>query len=231
MRLLLVESDPIAADDLAYELRRQGLLVDTVGTGAEVFAASDEADLVLLGLELPDLDGLEVCRRLRERCQVPIIALSCGNNELDRVLGLQAGLDDYVTKPFRVPELVARIGAVMRRVRPRPLMRDLIPRQDSVVHADTIAHGRLLISLRTREVRVSDRPVSVTRKEFDLLALLASDPGTVFSRDRIMSKVWNDESSLSTRTIDTHIGTLRAKLGARAWIVTVHGIGFRLGHA
>jgi DNA-binding response OmpR family regulator len=226
VRLLLVEADMPTADELAHELRGQGFSVDVADTGADVLTIRTRPDLILLGLELPDLDGLEVCRRLRAKCQIPIIAMSGKDSELDRVLGLQAGLDDYVTKPLHCGELVARIDAVMRRVRPPAV--GIIPRQSQ--RADTIAHGSLRISLRTREVEVDNRPISVTRKEFDLLALLASEPGEVFSRKRIMSKVWNDESSLGSRTIDTHIGTLRAKLGDRSWVVTVHGIGFRLGH-
>jgi DNA-binding response OmpR family regulator len=228
MGLLLVEPDEVAAGELAGELRRQGFSVDIVGTGADALAGQVHADLVLLGLELPDLDGLEVCRRLQGGCQIPVIGLSVRDTELDRVLGLQAGLDDYVAKPCRPQELAARIDAVMRRVRPRPPEENTIPRQ-SRGPGETVTHGRLRISLRTREVMVGDRPIPVTRKEFDLLALLASDPGTVFSRGRIMAKVWHDESSLPSRTIDTHVGTLRAKLGSRTWIVTVHGIGFRLG--
>lgn len=227
MNLLLVEADPFAARDLASDLRGFGFAVDVVDTGIGLLNTHVRPDLILLGLELPDLDGLEVCRRLRVHCQVPIIALSGRDSELDRVLGLQAGLDDYVTKPVLIPELVARIEAVMRRVRlPPPAS---MPR--AAPRAGTIVHGSLTISLPTREVVVGDRRVPVTRKEFDLLALLASEPEMVFSRKRIMSEVWNDESAMSSRTIDTHIGTLRAKLGARSWVVTVHGIGFRLGQA
>jgi DNA-binding response OmpR family regulator len=227
MNLLLVEADPVAAHDLTSDLRGFGFVVDVVDTGVGLLSMQVRPDLILLGLELPDLDGLEVCRRLRVHCQIPIIALSSRDSELDRVLGLQAGLDDYVTKPVMILELVARIEAVMRRVRLPPLA--MMPRREP--KADTLVRGSLTISVHTREVLIGNRPVPVTRKEFDLLALLASEPDMVFSRKRIMSEVWNDESSMSSRTIDTHIGTLRAKLGARSWVVTVHGIGFRLGQA
>jgi len=222
--LLLVEGDHRTAEDLHGELSRRGFEVDRVGTGADVLAGRLRADLVLLSLELPDLDGLEVCRRVRARSEIPIIAMTGRDTELDRVLGLEAGLDDYVIKPFRLQELIARIDAVMRRVRPH----GAVPA--ATAGQDTIIHGALLISLRAREVRLCDRLVHLTRKEFDLLALLASKPGTVFTRGQIMARVWHNEVS-SSRTVDTHIGTLRAKLGARSWIVTVHGIGFRLGTA
>lgn len=219
--MLLVETTSAAAGDLGYELHGHGFEVDIVGTGAALLATTVLPDLVVLALDLPDLDGLEVCRRLRARSQVPIIGVSTRDSELDRVLGLQAGLDDYVTGPVRVRELVAVIDAVMRRVRR--------PAAGAAAGAETIAHGALHISLRAREVRVDGRRIAVTPKEFDLLALLASEPGTVFSRRRIMSKVWRDSSGRGTRTIDTHVGALRAKLGARSWVVNVPGIGFRLG--
>lgn len=225
MRLLLAEADPSVAEDLTSDLRRHGFVVHHVCTAAEALTSTGGVDLMLLGLELPDLDGLEVCRLLRERCDLPIIGMTCRDSEMDRVLGLQAGLDDYVTKPVPPQELLARIDAVMRRVR---AARGAV---EEPAHRELIAHGSLLISLRTREVRVRDRRVSLTRKEFDLLALLASEPGRVFSRRRIMAKVWNDDSSVPSRTIDTHVGALRAKLGARTWVRTVHGVGFCLGSA
>ncbi len=223
MHLLLVGAAPVTAADLSHELRGQGFEVGVVDSGAALLATTVLADLVLLVLDLPDLDGLEVCRRLRARSQVPIIGLSGRDSELDRVLGLQAGLDDYVTGPVRVRELVAVIGAVMRRVRR--------PAEETAVAAETIVHGSLRIGLRAREVRVGGRRIPVTPKEFDLLALLASEPGTVFSRRRIMSEVWRDSSGRGTRTIDTHVRALRSKLGARSWVINVPGIGFRLGTA
>lgn len=221
MHLLLVGAAPVTAADLSRELRGHGFEVGVVDSGAALLATTVLADLVVLALDLPDLDGLEVCRRLRARSQVPIIGLSGRDSELDRVLGLQAGLDDYVTGPVRVRELVAVIGAVMRRVRR--------PAGEPAVAAETIVHGSLHIGLRSREVRVGGRRIAVTPKEFDLLALLASEPGTVFSRRRIMSEVWHDSSGRGTRTIDTHVRALRGKLGAHSWVLNVPGIGFRLG--
>lgn len=175
------------------------------------------ADLVLLDLGLPDLDGLEVCRGVRAVCDIPIITVTARGTELDRVLGLQAGSGDYLVKPYGFCELMARIEAVMRHIRPRP-------------HAGrTIAHGPLHIDSDAREVRLGSRLINVTRKEFDFLHLLASQPETVFSRKQIMSRVWGTDWTKSSRTIDTHVSSLRGKLGASTWIITVRGIGFRLG--
>jgi DNA-binding response OmpR family regulator len=230
VRLLLVEADESLARRLAEDLRRHGFVVDVAGLAASVFGWPVQVDLILLGLNLPDLDGFEVCRRLREYCQVPLIGLSRRETDLDCVLALQAGFDDYVTAPFCPQELAARIDAVLRRVQPRPPDRDTIPRQ-SVGPRDLIVHGPLVINVRTREVRLGGRQISLTRKEFGLLALVAAEPGRVFAREEIMASVWQDDSSLSSRTIDTHVATLRAKLGARGWIVTVHGVGFRIGGA
>jgi DNA-binding response OmpR family regulator len=226
VRLLLVESDASAAGRVAAELCDHGFTVDVVATGAALLDVPTLPDLVLLSLDLPDLDGLEVCRRLRTRSDVPVIALSGRDSELERVLGFQAGLDDYVTRPCRARELAARIGAVMRRVRRQARAAG----QESGSRRTVITHGPLRISLRTREVRVGDRSIAVTPKEFDLLALLASEPDTVFSRRHIMSTVWDDPTGNGSRTIDTHVGALRAKLGSRSWVVNVRGVGFRLGH-
>ncbi|WP_410612275.1 response regulator transcription factor [Amycolatopsis sp. lyj-109] len=221
MRLLLVGTMPATAGNLSHELRGHGFEVSVVDSGTALLATSVLADLVVLALDLPDLDGLEVCRRLRARSGVPIIGVSARDSELDRVLGLQAGLDDYVTGPVRPSEVVAVIDAVLRRVRGAAAEPAAAP--------ETVVHGSLHIGLRAREVRVGGRRVAVTPKEFDLLTLLASEPGRVFTRRRIMSEVWRDSSGRGTRTIDTHVRTLRAKLGAHSWVVNVPGIGFRLG--
>ena len=218
MRLLLVEYDTNVAEKLTCDLRRHGYDVQTVFNGSDAMTASDRADLILLNLDLPDLDGLEVTRRLRDRCGVPIIAVSKRDTELDRVLGLQAGLDDYLSEPYGFSELVARVQAVMRRMRPQ------------AEPATQISHGPLQVNLRTREISVNGHSVELTRKEFDLLALLVSEPETIYSRRRLMSEVWEDDWCESSRTIDTHVSSLRGKLGGRSWIQTVRGIGFRFGH-
>ncbi|MEV6653598.1 response regulator transcription factor [Streptomyces sp. NPDC051219] len=219
LRVLVVENEPRAAEFLVLGLRRHGYEADSVDTGAKALQTHRDADLLLLDLDLPDLDGLEVCRGIRADCETPVIAVTARDTELDRVLGLQAGADDYMVKPYGFRELMARIEAVMRRVRPQP--------QTSQV----ISSGPLLIDARTREVRLHDRPVEVTRKEFDLLYLLASQPENVISRKQLMTQVWDDSWSRPGRTIDTHVSSLRGKLGSSSWIITVRGVGFRFGHA
>ncbi|MEQ4303827.1 response regulator transcription factor [Plantactinospora sp. B6F1] len=217
VRVLVAEGDATVAESLAGGLRRHGFDTLTVDTGRDALRSCHRADLVLLDLELSDLDGLEVCRDIRTDCDIPIIALAARGTELDRVLGLQAGADDYLVKPYGFRELVARIGAVMRRARPAPPE----PRR--------ISYGPLQIDLGARQVRLDDRLINVTRKEFDLLRLLATQPETVVSRKQIMSKVWDDAWASSSRTIDTHVSSLRSKLGAPTWIVTVRGVGLQFG--
>jgi DNA-binding response OmpR family regulator len=213
-RVLLVEHHAGDADALETGLRRHGHRVSTVGTGGEALQAFDDADLVLIDLDLPDLDGLEVCRSIRSLGDTPVIAVTGRGSELDRVLGLEAGADDYLVKPYGFRELMARIGAVMRRARPQPR------------GADAIVHGPMRIDASAREVVVDGRSVELTRKEFQLLHLLASRAGSVIPRKQIMVQVWGD--AWSRRTLDTHISTLRSKLGSNDWIVTVRGVGFRM---
>ncbi|MEU2423117.1 response regulator transcription factor [Streptomyces sp. NPDC007851] len=218
LRVLVVESDASAAEDLVQELRRHGYLARSVASAAEALQAHRGVDLVLLDLDLPDLDGLEVCRRMRAAGDVPIITVTARGAELDRVLGLQAGSDDYVVKPYGLRELLARMEALMRRVRPQPPA------------ARVITYGPLRLDAGNRELLLEGRRVDLTPKEFDLLFTLASQPGVTVSRRQLLSQVWDDEWSHRGRTIDTHVSSLRGKLGSSRWIVTVRGIGFRLGH-
>ncbi|QLE75548.1 response regulator transcription factor [Streptomyces rectiverticillatus] len=220
LRILVVDSDTRAAETLARRLQRHGCETFSVATGEAALAEYRSADLVLLDPELPDLDGLEVCRAVRAASEVPIIAVTALAGELDRVLGLQAGADDYVVEPYGFRELMARIEAVMRRARPaaRPA-------------AEVITSGPLTIDPDLREVRLGGRRIDVTRKEFDLLHLLASRPEKVVSRKQLMTQVWDDRWSRPGRTIDTHVSSLRGKLGSAGWIITVRGVGFRFGHA
>lgn len=201
---------------LRGELHRHGHQVEGVGTGSAALQACEDADIVLIDLELPDMDGLEVCRGIRLLSDVAVIAVTSWGSELDRVLGLQAGADDYMVKPYGCRELMARMEAVMRRVHAKPQT------------AAVISHGSLRIDVGLREVSLDGREVEMTRKEFDLLCLLASHPRTVIPRKRIMQQVWGD--SWSRRTVDTHVSSLRTKLGGSDWIITVRGVGFRLGH-
>lgn len=221
MRVLVVERiapTVDAGDGLVDDLQRHGYEVDRAETGAQALDSHGCAELILLDPDLPDLDGLEVCRGIRKRCETPIIMVTCRASELDRVLGLQAGSDDYVIRPYGLRELLARIEAVMRRVR-------------RVGGPRVVEHGALRIDHTTREVWVSGRSVDLTRKEFDFLSLLAEEPAVVVPRRRVLAEVWDYDTPdvHSSRTVDTHVSSLRAKLGARDWIVTVRGIGFRLG--
>ncbi|MFY1701308.1 MULTISPECIES: response regulator transcription factor [Micromonospora] len=215
MRILVVENNLRDLEALTRGLQRHGHEVLQAGTGGAALTAYQDADLVLIDLELTDLDGLEVCRAIRGACDIPIIAVTARGTELDRVLGLQAGADDYMVKPYGFRELMARIEAVMRRVRPQR------------TNGNVLLHGPLRIDASSREVSVHGRRVEVTRKEFDLLCLLASHPDTVIPRKQIMHQVWGD--TWSRRTVDTHVSSLRNKLGCSNWIITVRGVGFRLG--
>jgi two-component system, OmpR family, response regulator RegX3 len=213
MRVLVVEDDPSIREPLAENLRSQGFEVEAVGTG---LAALDvEADVVLLDLGLPDIDGTEVCRRLRAASDVPIIILTARGEEVDRVVGLELGADDYVVKPFGFRELVARIRAVSRRRQPAQRRLQQV--------------GPLALDRSARRVTLGDAEVALTPKEFDLLALLMEEPGSVVPRRRILERVWDTTWYGPSRSLDVHVASLRRKLGDAGWVETVRGVGFRLG--
>jgi two-component system, OmpR family, response regulator RegX3 len=214
MRVLIVEDEDAIAEPLAEGLRREGFDVDRAATGAEALAAG-EADVVLLDLRLPDMDGLDVCRRIREHSAVPIIVVTARGEEADRVVGLELGADDYVVKPFGIRELIARIRAVTRRS------------QGAVVDG-VLRVGELEVDPRSRRARVGGRELDLTPKEFDLLVALARDPGAAVSRRRLLEEVWETSWYGSSKTIDVHVAALRRKLGDSQWIQTVRGVGFRL---
>jgi DNA-binding response OmpR family regulator len=214
MRILLVEDDSRLADALMTALHRQGFDVLLAGTAAAALAAP-VTDLVLLDLGLPDMDGIEVCRRLRSDGDVAIIVITARGDERDRVIGLRAGADDYLVKPFGIAELCARIDAVMRRVRPAA--------------PPALAVGDLRIDVARRLVTSADgSAIELTRKEFELLAALVRQPDIVVSRERLLIEVWKNPWPGAQRTLDVHIATLRSKLGDRKVIRTVHGVGYRL---
>ncbi|WP_435845090.1 response regulator transcription factor [Streptomyces flaveolus] len=207
-------------------LERLGHDVTCVTTGAAALEAHQDAELVLLDLDLPDIDGLEVCRRIRALTRTPVIAFTDSGTELDRVLGLRAGADDCLDKPYEFRELVARIDAVTRRTRSREKGRESLT---------ALSIGGLSIDAASREVMVRGRHVDLTRKEFDLLYYLARHSEKVVSRQRLMTEIWEDPrpqelGPRASRTVDTHVSSLRSKLGDSRWIRTVRGVGFRVGH-
>ena len=216
MRILLVEDEDSIAEPLADGLSREGFDVERAATGGAALAAP-EPDLVLLDLRLPDLDGLDVCRRLRERSAVPIIVVTARGEEADRVVGLELGADDYVVKPFGLRELIARIRAVSRRSGSR-----------AAGGGAPLRVGELEVDERARRATLAGRELDLTPKEFDLLATLARDPGAAVSRRRLLEEVWQTTWYGSAKTIDVHVAALRRKLGDPEWIQTVRGVGFRL---
>jgi DNA-binding response OmpR family regulator len=211
--VLVVEDDPGIATQLVRGLSRGGYDVAHVTTGRDALSR-DDPDVVLLDLGLPDVDGVEICRQLRERSGVAIIVVTARGEEPERVLALDAGADDYLVKPFGLAELLARIRAVLRRVRPG---------------GEVLRHGPLTVDLRTRKVSVSGREVALTPKEFDILECLATDPGRVVSRQEILESAWDAHWYGPTKVLDVHVAALRRKLDVPGLIETVYGRGFRLG--
>ncbi len=222
MKLLLVEDDKAIADTLVEGLTAVGHTVVHVSTGAGALAVRGH-ELVLLDLGLPDMDGRDVCRELRQRsATMPIIMLTARSEEFDRVLGLELGADDYVTKPFSLRELVARIRAVARRTLDGP------PNDDDRDNAAAQTIGPMELDRRTRRVRIEGDEISLTAKEFDLLSYLANNVGAVHTRTEILETVWDAHWYGPTKTVDAHVASLRKKLGHHGWIEAVRGVGFRL---
>lgn len=213
----MVEDDRSIADSLVEGLSAEGYTIEHAATGAAALQATDY-DLVLLDLGLPDMDGRDVFRELRSRGTTPIIMLTARAEEFDRVLGLELGADDYVTKPFSFRELVARVRAVSRRT-----MDSGTPSANEVQTIES-----LTIDRRTRRVHIGDDEVALTAKEFDLLAYLALDVGAVRTRTEILENVWDAHWYGPTKTVDAHVASLRKKLGNHDWIQAVRGVGFRL---
>jgi len=214
MRVLLVEDDLRFATALTAALRRSGYQVDHAPTAADALAAPP-GDLVLLDLGLPDVDGVEVCRRIRAQSDVGIIMLTARSEERDRVIGLRCGADDYLVKPFGFAELHARIDAVLRRARPRP--------------AGVRTAGRIRVDLDQHRAYVDGESITLTRKEFNLLAILAAAPAVTIRRERLFQEVWHTSWPGTSRTLDVHMANLRAKIREEiALIETVRGVGYRL---
>lgn len=215
MRVLVVEDDQAVAVPLVEGMQRNGFDVDHVAYAAHVLpavTASTGVDVVLLDLGLPDGDGLDVLREIRRVSDVPVIIATARGDETDRIVGLELGADDYVVKPFSVRELAARVRAVSRRRRVE----------------STVGSDRVVIDRAKHSVLVDDEPVELTAKEFDLLAVLAEEPGRAVPRQELFSRVWDPVWVGTGKTLDVHVASLRKKLGDPALIETVRGVGYRL---
>lgn len=215
VKILVVEDDPSIATPMVAGLERHGFEVVHLTEGEGASEAARSADLVLLDLGLPDLDGTEVCRRIRQHSQVPVIVVSARGDEMERVMLLEMGADDYVVKPFGLRELIARIRAVARRT------------GSEGTTVERIEVGPLVVDLRAHCVTVDGDDIDLTPKEFDLLAHLAADPGAAHTRRSILEEVWDANWYGSSKTLDVHVASIRRKLGHPEWIQAVRGVGFR----
>ncbi len=223
-RIVIIEDEKDIVDLVRYNFRKEGFDVESFGSGKEglEYVRKSSTDLVLLDIMLPDLDGMEICRRVRadERLKgLPIIFLTAKGEEIDRVVGLEIGADDYVVKPFSPRELVARVKAVLRR------------REQALGKAEVIEAAGLRLDLRTREVTIHGRAIQLSALEFKLLHFLASQPRRVFSREQLLDHVWGRDRFVTPRTVDVHIRRLREKIekqeGEPHYVQTVRGSGYR----
>ena len=241
MRLLLVEDDDHVATALSAVLTRHGFETVHVRNGADALrellpgepgSVTSGFDVVLLDLGLPDQDGFEVCGRIRRTTSTPVIMVTARADVRSRIHGLNLGADDYVVKPYDMGELLARIHAVSRRRAPEegpgPSRAAGEPERDGAASDGTLTLGAVSIDLPTRQVRVDGAEVPLTRKEFDLLALLAQRPGVVFRREQIISEVWRTSWEGTGRTLEVHVASLRSKLRHPSLIETVRGVGYRM---
>jgi DNA-binding response OmpR family regulator len=221
MRVLLVDDDERLLAALSDVLRAHGMNVDRATNGHDALeAVSTETDAVVLDLTLPDRDGFDVCSRMRAAHDVPILMATARGDLASRVHGLNLGADDYLVKPYDVRELIARLHAVARRRRPPST-----PEKEQKV----TMIGDVAMDVEARRITLAGEPIPLTRKEFDLLALLARSPGVVFRREQIVSEVWQSAWKGCYRTLEVHVASVRAKTGAPQLIETVRGVGYRLG--
>ncbi|MFH1015389.1 MAG: response regulator transcription factor [Chloroflexota bacterium] len=221
-KVLIVDDEPHIMELGKLYLEREGFQVEGVGTGREALAkqASSKPDLIILDLMLPDIDGFEVCKQIRAKSDVPILMLTARKEDVDKILGLELGADDYFTKPFNPRELVARVKAILRRYQ-------VGPKADK-----PIEFGKLRIDLTRHEVTVAGQPVPLRTKEFALLAAFAQNPGVVFSRDKLLDMLWGFDYYGETRTVDVHVNHLREKLaGSGVAIETLRGTGYKMTFA
>jgi two-component system alkaline phosphatase synthesis response regulator PhoP len=221
--ILVVEDETAIASFVALYLKNAGYHVKAVGTGSAALnaMASEPPALIILDLNLPDMDGIEICRRVRKGSDVPILMLTARDEDVDKIIGLEVGADDYLTKPFNPRELVARVKSVLRRSSTER-------RRDD---GDEIRHGDLVINSGRREVLVGDREIQLAPKEFELLWELLDHRGLVLTRDQLLERVWGYTFAGDTRTVDVHVRQVRRKLGEASPIVTVWGVGYKVSPA
>ena len=219
-KILIADDEPTVHESLGIYLKADGFeTVDAYDGQATLDKLSADISLVVLDLMMPKKSGIEVCREIRKTSQIPILMLTAKGEEIDRILGLELGADDYIVKPFSPREVVARIKVVLRRTSEQP-------RSDS----DVVTHNGLSIDLKSYTVLLKGEPVICTPKEIEILHLLASHPGQVFTREQLLSKVWGYDFAGETRTVDTHIKRIRAKLDSAnlGWsIKTIYGVGYK----
>jgi two-component system response regulator RegX3 len=229
--VLVVDDEPSFSEALAVALTREGFQVRVAADGAEALASFHRAppDIVLLDVMLPKLSGLDVCRAIRAGSDVPIIMVTARAEELDAVVGLEVGADDYVTKPYRLRELIARIRAVLRRVEARAEASAPDGAGEQPADGEVVQARDVVLDHARREVRVDGLLVELTRKEFDVLALLLANAGRVVARDTLIVRVWGDDYVGDTKTLDVHVKRIRSKIdrGAQSHITTVRGLGYK----
>jgi DNA-binding response OmpR family regulator len=220
--VLIVEDEASIASFVSLYLKNAGYDVRAVTTGNAALAqvAAEQPALIILDLMLPDLDGIEICRRVRKTSDVPILMLTARDEDVDKIIGLEVGADDYLTKPFNPRELVARVKSVLRRS---------APDRRRETEEQELHHGELSINAGRREVKVSDDEIQLAPKEFDLLWELLDHRGLVLTRDQLLERVWGYTFAGDTRTVDVHVRQLRRKLGDASPIVTVWGVGYKVG--
>jgi DNA-binding response OmpR family regulator len=231
-KILIVEDELTLLETLTYNMKRQGYSVETASDGqtALELARQTKPDLVLLDIMLPGMDGFEVCRILRQEMTTPVLMLTARDDEIDRVVGLEVGADDYLTKPFSMRELLARVKALLRRVR---LLREEFgsTQMNDVAVAQVLTFDNLALDVNRREVRLSDKPIQIKPKEYELLLFLAQHRGQVLTREFILERVWGWDFIGDSRTVDVHIRWLREKIEPDAAnpqrIITVRGAGYR----
>ena len=218
--ILVVEDESSIASFVSLYLKNAGYGVKTAATGTDALAdvAAETPALIVLDLMLPDIDGIEVCRRIRKTGEVPIIMLTARDEDVDKIIGLEVGADDYLTKPFNPRELVARVKSILRRASP----------ERRAVESKQLRHGDLLINSGRREVLVGDDEIQLAPKEFDLLWELLDHRGLVLTRDQLLERVWGYTFAGDTRTVDVHVRQLRRKLGDECPVATVWGVGYKV---